>query len=76
MSLIRRISIKPVVLALAVSMMLGAVALAEMLRPSHFWADHTGEPDYERLIPRQFGDWQEVPYGNRAVINPVQEEGI
>lgn len=76
MSLIRPFSIKPLVLVVAIGMMAGAVALAESLKPRKFWADHTGEPDYEKIIPRQFGEWEELPYGNRAVVNPVQEDSL
>jgi EpsI family protein len=74
--MIRRLTLKPLVLAAAIGIMLGAVALAEGLRPTKYWADHTGEPHYEHIIPHRFGDWEELPYGNRAVVNPVQEEGI
>jgi EpsI family protein len=76
MSLIRPLSLKPTALVLAIGLMVSAVGLAEFLRPSHFWADHTGEPDYERIVPHHFGDWEEMPYGKRAVVNPVQEESL
>jgi EpsI family protein len=74
--MIRRLTLKPIVLTAAVAVMLGAVALAETLRPTKYWADHTGEPHYEQIVPHQFGDWEELPYGNRAVVNPVQEESL
>jgi EpsI family protein len=76
MSLIRPTSLKPMVLVAAIALMAGAVALAEGLRPSHFWAEHTGVPHYEQIVPHRFGDWEEVPYGQRAVVNPVQEESL
>lgn len=61
---------------IALLIMAGAVALAETMRPTHYWADHTGEPDYEQLVPMEFGEWQAVPYANRGVVNPVQEESL
>ena len=70
------LSIKPAVLLLCVAIMLGSVGLAQFLKPHKFWADHTGEPNYEKVIPHRFGDWEEVPYANRGVVNPVQEENL
>jgi len=70
------LSIKPAVLLLCVAIMLGSVGLAQFLKPHKFWADHTGEPNYEKVIPHRFGDWEEVPYANRGVVNPVQEESL
>lgn len=70
------LSIKPAVLLVSVGIMLGSVALAQHLKPSKYWADHTGVPHYEQLIPHSFGDWEEVPFANRGVVNPVQEENL
>lgn len=70
------LTLKPAVLLVSLAIMLGSVAVAQHLKPSKYWADHTGEPDYEKLIPHHFGEWEEVPYANRGVVNPVQEENL
>ena len=70
------LTLKPAVLAVSLAIMLGSVGLAQHLKPSKYWADHTGEPDYDKLIPHHFGDWEEVPFANRGVVNPVQEENL
>lgn len=70
------LTLKPAVLLISLAIMLGSVGVAQYLKPTKYWADHTGEPDYDKLIPRQFGEWQEVPYANRGVVNPVQEENL
>jgi EpsI family protein len=74
--LFRPAVLKSSVLAMVVALMLGCVGAAEALKPRKFWADVIGEPHYESIIPRQFGDWQEVVYANKAVVNPVQEENL
>lgn len=56
--------------------MLGCVGAAEALKPRKFWADVIGEPHYEQLIPHEFGEWQELVYANKTVVNPVQEETL
>ena len=70
------LTLKPAVLLASLAIMLGSVAVAQHLKPSKYWADHTGEPDYDKLIPHQFGEWEEVPFANRGVVNPVQEENL
>lgn len=62
--------------AVVLAIMLGSVAMAELLKPRKYWADVIGDPHYETLIPRQFGDWRELPHANRVVVNPVQEENL
>jgi EpsI family protein len=74
--LFRPAVLKSSVLAIVVALMLGCVGAAEALKPRKFWADVIGEPHYETIIPRQFGDWQEVVYASKAVVNPVQEENL
>jgi EpsI family protein len=69
-------TLKRSVLILALAIMLGSVATAELLKPRKYWADVIGEPHYDTLIPRGFGDWQELPYANKVVVNPVQEENL
>lgn len=69
-------TIKLGAVAAVLAIMLGSVAMAELLKPRKYWADVIGDPHYETLIPRQFGDWQELPHANRVVVNPVQEENL
>ena len=76
MSLFKPSTLKPALLATVIVLMLGGVALAEMLRPQKYWADFTGEPQYERIVPHAFGDWVELPYGARVIVDPVQEENL
>lgn len=68
--------IKTSALLIAVAIMVGSVAAAELLKPRKYWADVIGEPHYAALIPARFGDWQEMPYAQKSVVNPVQEENL
>lgn len=69
-------TVKPALLALAVLLMWGAVATAEALRPNKYWAAALGEPNYEKIIPHHFGDWEELPYAARAIVDPIQAETL
>lgn len=69
-------TVKPGLLALAVVLMLGSVATAEALRPRKFWSVALGEPNYEKIMPHGFGDWEELPYASRAIVDPVQAETL
>ncbi|RZL02119.1 MAG: EpsI family protein [Rubrivivax sp.] len=60
----------------AVAIMAGSVASAELLKPRKYWADVIGEPHYAKLVPTHFGDWEEMPYALKTVVNPVQEENL
>ena len=64
------------VLALCVAIMIGSTVVGQFLKPHKFWADFTGEPNFEQSFPHQFGEWKELPYVNRGVINPVTEESL
>lgn len=68
--------IKSRLLAFALILMVGSVALAEMIKPQKYWADVIGEPHYSTLIPQQFGEWQAMPNGGKTMVNPVQEESL
>lgn len=61
---------------LSMSLMLGSVALAEMFKPTRFWAEHLGEPHYASIVPKSFGDWVEMPNSARVVVDPVQAENL
>lgn len=68
--------IKLSVLLLVMAIMLGSAFAAELLKPRKYWSDVIGEPHYATLVPTHFGDWQELPYAQKAVVNPVQEENL
>lgn len=70
----RRLSL--VAIGLALSIMLGSVALAEIFKPNKFWAEHLGEPHYAQIVPKAFGDWVELPNAGRVVVDPVQAENL
>ncbi|MBC7701831.1 exosortase C-terminal domain/associated protein EpsI [Aquabacterium sp.] len=74
--LFKQSQIRTNLLVFALILMLGSVALAEMVKPRKYWADVIGEPHYSTLIPHQFGDWQAIPNGGKAMVNPVQEENL
>lgn len=73
---LKPLQLKPAVLVIAAAIMLGSVAVASILKPDHYWADHIGAPDYETVIPQRFGDWEALPYATSRVVNPVQEESL
>lgn len=75
-AVLKPLQLKPMVLALAVALMLASVGVAEALKPDQYWADHIGEPDYNTVVPMQFGEWQGLPNVASRVVNPVQEEGL
>lgn len=69
-------TVKPVLLVMAVALMLGSVITAQALKPHKYWADALGQPDYEKIIPHSFGDWQELPYESAAIVDPIQAETL
>lgn len=73
---LKPMSIKPVLVAVALGLMGMAWSAAELLRPRDYWADHIGSPRYAQLLPLQFGDWVSLPEASAAVVNPVQAEMI
>jgi EpsI family protein len=60
----------------AVGVMFGSVAVSEIVKPRKHWADVVGDPHYEKIIPKQFGDWVALPDRGGSVVNPVQEERL
>lgn len=63
-------------IALSLSVMLGSVSLAEMLKPTKHWASHLGEPHYADIVPNAFGDWEVLPDINHMIVDPVQEANL
>ena len=74
--ILKKLSLKPGVLVLAVGLMLGSVAASEWAKPNKHWSDAIGTPQYAKLLPMSFGDWQGVDNSGRAVVNPVQEQRL
>lgn len=74
--ILRPLTLKPWLVAMALALMAGSVVLAEYLRPNHYWADKIGTPEFESIMPTSFGEWVAVPYGNQRVVNPVVEESL
>lgn len=72
----RPIAIKPMIIALAAGVMLGAVGVSEWVKPNKHWSAVIGEPHYGTLIPQAFGDWVALEHSGRVVVNPVQEENL
>jgi EpsI family protein len=60
----------------AVALMLLSLVLSLLLRPTRYWADVVGQPDLERIIPAEFGDWTQSPYGANVVVSPRQQEAL
>jgi EpsI family protein len=59
-------------LAAALLMLLFAAA-AWVMTPTRKLVDLRGKPDFEALLPPQFGDWREEKMGYAQIINPQQE---
>ena len=63
-------------LLLAGMLMLGCLGLSVWMKPTKLWSDQVGEPDFENIVPKNFGDWALSPYGGNAVVNPQQAEAV
>ena len=61
---------------LAALLMLGCLGIAAWLKPTRLWSDKVGIPDLEKIVPRQFGDWLELPNGTASVVDPQQAEAL
>jgi len=62
---------------LAVLFMLISTAAAWWLTPHVKWFDHLGQPEFESVIPKQFGDW--VESGDAAgslIVDPQQQDAL
>lgn len=59
---------------LLLALMLAASGLAVALRPTHKIADQGPKVDLEIMVPRSFGDWQELKQSSGQIINPQQTE--
>lgn len=61
---------------LALLLMVGAATLAWALRPTISLADELPPINLEAMVPKAFGEWQELPQTNAHVVNPQLAETI
>ncbi|MBC7755469.1 MAG: EpsI family protein [Bdellovibrio sp.] len=63
--------------ALVVFFMVVCFVAAWWLTPKHTWFKHIGSPQFEQIVPKQFGDWAEVADADGGVIvDPEQQEAV
>lgn len=58
------------------ALMLAASGLAVAMRPTHRIADDGPKLDLAKVIPGEFGDWQEEKQMAAQIINPQQQESL
>lgn len=68
--------IRPLHLVVAMAFMVGSVLISEAVKPRKHWAELMGDPHYEKIVPKKFGDWVAVDSMGGAVVNPVQEQRL
>ncbi|MDI1299019.1 exosortase C-terminal domain/associated protein EpsI [Methylotenera sp.] len=62
---------------LAVFFMASCVAIAFWLTPHATWFEHIGKPQFENVVPKQFGDWVEVSdVLGSAIVDPEQQDAL
>lgn len=54
-----------------------ALLIATWLTPRDTWFDHIGKPDYEVVVPKNFGDWTDTGDGSGGmVVSPEQAAAV
>jgi EpsI family protein len=62
---------------LVVVFMTTCFAIATWLTPHLSWYEHIGSPQFEQIVPKNFGDWIEVTEANsNSVVNPEVQEAV
>jgi EpsI family protein len=62
---------------LVVIFMATCFALATWFTPHLSWYEHIGSPQFEQVVPKNFGDWIEVTDANSStVVNPEVQEAV
>jgi EpsI family protein len=62
---------------LVIVFMVACFALATWLTPHLSWYEHIGSPQFEQVVPKNFGDWIEVTEANNStVVNPEVQEAV
>ncbi|MBT9507768.1 exosortase-associated protein EpsI, B-type [Rhodoferax sp.] len=68
-----RLSVKSLIL---LALMLLSAGLATALRPTNKLADQRPAINFETMIPKSFGEWQELQQATAQIIDPKQREFI
>jgi EpsI family protein len=55
---------------LLLGLMVAAASFGYLLRPNNWLGEQRAAFQMEEQIPRQFGDWRELPQNNTLIINP------
>ena len=61
---------------IALSLIIASAALAQVMKPTHLLAETRGGLDLEKVIPKQFADWNELQQSSGQIVNPQQTELI
>lgn len=62
---------------LVIIFMATCFALTTWLTPHLSWYQHIGSPQFEQVVPKNFGDWIEVTEANNStVVNPEVQEAV
>lgn len=62
---------------LVAAFMAACFATAWWLTPHTTWFEHIGKPDFEKVVPKQFGDWVEESSANASfIIDPQQRYAL
>lgn len=57
--------------------MMSCFALASLFTPKLTWYEHIGSPQFEQIVPKNFGDWIEVTEANSGtIVNPEVQEAV
>jgi EpsI family protein len=62
---------------LAVLFMATCLAFAWWLTPRVTWFEHIGSPQFDKIVPKQFGDWVEVTDAiSSGIVDPEQQDAL
>jgi EpsI family protein len=62
---------------LAIIFMATSFAFAWWLTPHATWFEHIGSPQFENIVPKQFGDWVEITgEAGSTIVDPEQQDAL
>lgn len=62
---------------LTVIFFLACFCITSWLTPYKSWYEHIGSPQFEKIVPTEFGDWVEVTEANsNTIVNPEVQEAV
>lgn len=62
---------------LAALLMVLCTVIAWWLTPHVKWFDHIGQPEFENVVPQNFGDWEQIPDGaGSLIVDPQQQDAL